>query len=518
MTTSSRWRKLRPTGLAAAVLLILPGCDFGIESVNIDDTRLRTVEPQFQLNQVIVSSAPQTAMFRCEASVVQQHLRVFTGVGACANFNIAARNNMGGNWTNAYQTRLRALNDILDVTESDPTRVNLHSMARIMRAYTMMRVTDTYGDVPYTEAARAYTDGIVFPAYDAQEFIYTSPQGILEELRSATAALNASQPTVSEAMYNGNITQWRRFGNSLLLRAGMRLTKVNPTLAQQYVQAAVAGGVMESNADDAVVRHENNYRNPMGTTMNANEGFNEYAPEPFVNYLKNRGDPRTGSIFVRYPVATSGGGQTLAAGNSNPANQIGIPMGYDNNTIGAVLAQYGINNVHQFSQTDRRRVFDVLAPSFLVTNAQTQLLLAEAAHRGWVSGNPATYYANGMRAHLQQVSTQYQNTAIPPATIDAFVAANPLNTAGNVLEQINTEYWVASFAIPDESWANFRRSCYPALPPSLMQGDLGPNERFMRRLLYPEGELALNPNYDQGTMPDRIDTRIWWDVRVSETC
>lgn len=517
MKLNGRLQFARPGGALAAALLLLAGCDFGIETVNIDRTQLTSVEPEFQLNSVIVNSAPTIDMMRCEATIVQQHLRVFTGVGACANFNLDARQNTAGNWTNGYQTRARALVDILDQTRDDAARSNLYNMARIMRAYTFMRITDTYGDVPYREAALGFKAGNVFPTYDKQEFIYTSPEGILEELAKASAALDPAKAAPRDALYNGDVARWKRFGNSLLLRAAMRLSKVKPDLAQQYVARAVAGGLLQSNADNATVRHTNEYRNGPGATLNANEGFNEYLPAPFVDYLKGRNDPRLAAIAVRYPTAVSSAGQTAANANRTPAAQIGIPMGYDNNTIGTVVKQLGLPSVYAFTQTDRLRMLDVLAPSFLVTYPQTQLLLAEAAFRRWAPGDPATLYANGIRAHMQKISTSYQNTAIPQAAIDAFVAANPLQ-AGKELEQINTEYWVASFLITDEAWANFRRSCYPALPPNPLQGDLGPNERFIRRLGYPDGERTLNPNMKDGTSPDRIDTRMWWDVKVSATC
>src|SRR5215207_1459462 len=119
---------LRPTALLAIALLALPGCDLGLEALNTDETRLRTVEPQFQLNNVILNSAPQTGQYRCESTIVQQHLRVFTGVAACGNFNVAARTNMDGNWTNGY-SRLVALQDVLDATKDDPARQNLYNMA-----------------------------------------------------------------------------------------------------------------------------------------------------------------------------------------------------------------------------------------------------------------------------------------------------------------------------------------------------------------------------------------------------
>ena len=251
-TSSRLWR----SGLLGAALLSVWACDSGFDTLNTDTTRLTGVEPVMQLNTAVLSSAPNLTMFQCEMSIVKQHARVFTGVGACGNFNVDARETSESNWNNGYQVRLRNLVDALGNSEGDPAQANLHQMLRIWRAYTFMRITDSYGDVPYLQAGVGALEGIVFPEYDPQEQIYTSEVGILEELANATAALDASLPQPTrDVLYGGDVTRWRRLGNSLLLRAAMRLTKVNPTLAAEYVARAVAGGVMESNDDNAVIRH-----------------------------------------------------------------------------------------------------------------------------------------------------------------------------------------------------------------------------------------------------------------------
>jgi hypothetical protein len=510
MEIGMKWRALRP-GLAAAVLLQLSGCDFGLESVNVDTTRLREVDPVFQLNNVIVGSAPPGDELRCEGSTVQQFLRVSTGFFACANFNVASRSTMGHQWDGNYG-RLLALNDVLDELQDDSDQQNLYSMARIMRAHVIMKISDTYGNVPYSEATQAL-DGIVFPAYDTQENIYTGPRGILEELQNASAALNPSAPAPDEALYDGNVEQWRRFGNSLLLRAAMRLTKVAPAVAEQYVQAAYQGGLMQSNADNALIRHDPNYTSAIGGTANGNEKGNEYLPQTFVEYLRTMNDPRLEAIAVRWPNATGPAGQTRENRLFGADKQIGMPMGYDQNTIARVLPDYGLGTHYQFSRADPFRIYALLAPAFLVTYSQTQLLLAEAAFRDWVPGDPATYYENAVRADLERISSDYVDTEIAASVIDAYVAAHPLDL-GNALEQINNEYWVASFMSPNESWSNFRRSGYPAIPANPLKGDLT-TEDFFRRLLYPEDELNLNPHYTDGTLPDIMDTRVWWDVDMA---
>jgi hypothetical protein len=517
---SRRTRTLLGCGLLGAALTVMSSCDRGLEALNTDRTRLTSVEPVMQLNNAIVNSPANLTMLQCETSIVKQHMRIFTGEGACGNFNVDARGQSNNNWNNGYQTRLRNLRDAVQNSEGTPAQQNLHNMARIFAAYTFMRITDSYGDVPYREAGFGHRGGNVFPEYDSQEFIYTSPQGILEEIKNATAALNPAlaRPT-NDLLYGGNIDQWRRFGNSLLLRAALRLTKVRPDLAQQYVQAAIngPGGLMQSNADNAVVRHSSEFRNQPGNSLNGGQSHFNYLVHDFVDHLQRNNDPRLGAIAVRYPNATSAATQTPAGADRNPANQIGIPMGFDNTTIVPVASAQGLRSFFAYSQPDRQRIMDPQAPSFLLTYGQTQLLLADAITRGWATGNAATHYQNGIRAHMQQISTSYNNTTIPQSAIDAYVAANPL-LPGTALEQINTEYWIASFLIADESWANFRRSCFPRLTPNPRQDDLGPGERFMRRFGYPDAEQSLNPNVVNGVSPDRIDTRVWWDVRVNEFC
>lgn len=515
---SSRTRGLHRSGVIGAALLFLTACDSGFDTLNTDKTRLTSVDPVMQLNTAIVASPANLTMLQCETSIVKQHMRIFAGVGACGNFNVDARDVSSNNWNNGYGTRLRNLVDALRKTEDEPARANLHNIAQIWRAYTMMRITDSYGDVPYSQGALGFLEGVAFPEYDSQESIYTGPQGILEELSNATAALNASAPRpTSEVLYGGDITKWQRLGNSLLLRAGMRLSKVNPGLAEQYVSEAVSGGVMQSNDDNAVIRHTSEYRNDPGNSLNGGQSHFNYLVADFVDYLQDTNDPRLGAIAVRYVGAAGSGSQTEANATRDPEDQIGMPMGYDNTNINPIAEAAGIGSFYAYSQPDRKRIMDPQAPSFLVTYAQTQLLMAEAAHRNWIPGNAAEFYENGIRAHMEQISTSYNNTMIPESEIEAYIAAHPLE-AGRELEQINTQYWIASFLIADESWANFRRSCYPALTPNPRQDDLPEDENFMRRFGYPASERSLNPNVSSGVTPDEIGTRVWWDIRQSASC
>jgi hypothetical protein len=376
-----------------------------------------------------------------------------------------------------------------------------------------MVLTDTYGDIPYSQGGAGYSDAVFLPAYDPQQAIYTD---LIKELTEASAALNATgRIEGGDVLYSGNIARWKRFGYSLLLRAGMRLSKVDPNRAQQVVQAALAGGVITTNADNAVLRHDANYLQGIGNTLNATEAANFYLAAPFVNHLKNTNDPRLSAIAIRYVGAASGPQQTPARGSTAPSDQIGMPLGFDNAGITQVAANLGLASFYDFSQVDRRRMAKNTAPTFFVTAAQTNLLLAEARHHGWITtGTVQDYYEAGVRAHMDQLASYDPGSAVPASAIDAYLGANPFD-ATKALEQINTQYWIASFLNGPEAWANFRRSGFPILTPNPFPGRDLKTESFIRRLTYPNSEISVNKaNLDAAVArmgPDILDTRVWWD-------
>jgi hypothetical protein len=141
-------------------------------------------------------------------------------------------------------------------------------------------------------------------------------------------------------------------------------------------------------------------------------------------------------------------------------------------------------------------------------------LLAEAAQRGWITGTPAaTYYANGVTAAMEMLGLQ-AGAGPSTAQVTAYVAANPL-VSGSELQMINDQYWVASFMDETESWANWRRSGYPALTPVDYFGN-ATNGTIPRRYTYSTVEAATNTaNYNAAasilTNGDKMTSRVWWD-------
>ncbi|MVT08357.1 SusD/RagB family nutrient-binding outer membrane lipoprotein [Chitinophaga tropicalis] len=503
--------------LSIIISFSLVACDKGLSDLNVNETNSTSLDPVLLLNQAIINTSFPVKSLVFDVGIVQQMISPNGGVLAGANFNQDSRDvTTQPLWTAYYQSVIKNTYDARTRAKDLPNRSNIYNMVRIYQSYVFMILTDEYGDIPYLEGGAGLTTGALFPKYDRQQDIYPS---IIQELTEAAAALNTTAVIeTGDLLYAGNVAKWKKFAYSLLLRAGMRLSKVDEAKAQSTVQAAVAGGVITVNADNAYIRHDANYTQPIGATLNGGEAANFYLAKPFADQLKNSNDPRLSAIAIRYIGATSGAGQTVAAGTTDPTKQIGMPIGRDNGTIAAAATADGLASFYEYSQVDRRRMLKTFSPVFLVTVAQTNLLLAEARFRGWITtGTAAQYYTDGIAAHMDQMAVYDPNSAIIADARDAYIAAHPLS-AGNELKEINTQYWIASFLNGPEAFANFRRSGFPELSPN-PYGQPGnpdvPEGTFIRRLTYPTSELSVNSeNVNEAISrqgADKLSTRIWWD-------
>lgn len=492
----------------------ISSCDKDFEEININPVLPTSLDPGYLFSNAQFSSVLTTYFY--EAQIVQQINTPFTGVVEGGNHNVVYDPNSSASFNTLYNGPVKFLADVLDKTKDNPARSNLYNMARIWRAYVFTVLVDTYGDVPYFDAGKAFLEGKNRPAYDDQKAIY---EDILKEYEEATNDLDAAKLIESgDLFYKGNIAQWKRLGNSLLLRAGMRYTKVNAAKAEQIVKKAVdaaRGGILQSNDENARIQFNETYNSPTGGLWHGTERANFYLGQPFVDYLKATADPRLKWIAVKYetpanPLATAG------AANTNPADQQGMPYGYTDATIVNAPGFPGkIGAAFKYSQVNRATVGKITAPEFFITHAQTQLLLAEAAHRGWISGSAADYYNAGVKAHMEQLK-QYDVTAVVSADEqNAYLAANPFN-ATRALEQINTQYWIASFLNGSEAWANFRRSGYPQLPVNPYPGKDPAVTDFIHRLVYPARERSVNAEGIAAAVArmgaDNLATRVFWDT------
>jgi len=379
------------------LITCLSGCDKGFVEINTDPVRQTTIDPTFTFAQALLGSAVNTQNY--QLAIVQQIIDPWTGTPSGGNENVYNDAPAGALFGSYYGGPVKYLTDVIGNTKNDPTRSNLYNMARIWKAYVCMVLVDTYGDVPYSQAGLAHLEGINLPKYDAAEDIY---KDIFNELEQAPKALDATKAIeTNDPFYKGNIAQWKKLGNSLLLRVAMRYTKFDPVKAKQGVIDAVNGGVLASNSDNAMLAFNSTYTNSAISWVYA-ELSNMYLAAPFIDYLKSTADPRLSVIAVRY--ANPSNKQNPGAADTAPADQIGMPFGYDNATISTAPGYPGnIGTAWKYSQCSRTTLTKVDAPWFFVTYSQTQLLLAEATYRGWISGDVASLYNAGVKANFDQM-------------------------------------------------------------------------------------------------------------------
>lgn len=504
--------------LAAALLFCVSGCDKDFEQINTNPVLPTSLDAGYLFSNAEFLTATATLPYHMQ--IVQQIGTPFTGVLEGGNHNIINDNNTNPVFNNYYGGPVRLLIAAIEQTKDNPGRSNLYNMARIWKAFVFHVLVDTYGDVPYSEAAKAFLEGVSLPKYDDQKAIYDD---LLKEVSEATAALDAGKPTENgDLFYKGNIGKWKALGNSLLLRLAMRYTKLDENKAKQYAALAVdpaRGGVMASNADNAYITFNADYNHPNANSFQGTERANFYLGRPFVDYLKATSDPRLSFIAAKYtdPSAT-----TVAAAepaDTTSAAQIGMPFGYKDATLPTEPLYPGkVGAAFKYSQLNRRTVAKITSPEFFITYAQTQLLLAEAAFRGYITGDAASFYAAGVRGHMGQMA-QFDPVAIISSGLqDSYLLGNPYDAA-KALEVINTQYWIASFLNGAEAWANFRRSGYPMLPRNTYP-DQDPDVKastdgFIHRVVYPDREKSVNAaNYNEAVSRiggDKLTTRIFWD-------
>lgn len=426
-------------------------------------------------------------------------------------------------WQVAYSDQVKTVVDLTQFTKDKPQYKNLYQISRLMRVLILQRITDLYGDVPYSQAGLGYYSSTFFPKYDAQQSIYTD---MLKEIEEATNALDAgADKPGGDVFYKGNIDQWKRFGYSLMLRTAMRLTKVDATTAQAWAAKAV-GKTFTGNADNASVKHD---ATGGRTTINRNsqvligDGGQEHYyvkwSKTFIDFLKGSNDPRLGRVAVTQLYTSANTKAQNPAFNATPAAQKGMPNGKDLSGIAGrdISSDPSYTTFPDYSSPHPGMIKrDGL--TFILTYAETELLLADAAQRFGVGGTAtaATHYNNGVKAAMTYLSQYDAAMTVSDGEADAWLALNPY-AAANGLAAINNQYWVLTCTLLDfyEAWSNWRRTAYPVLTPVVYPNN-ATNGTIPRRFPYPSFEAASNPdNYNAAraavTGGDNLTGRVWWD-------
>ncbi|MGI6322852.1 MAG: SusD/RagB family nutrient-binding outer membrane lipoprotein [Bacteroidales bacterium] len=541
-------KKFKIITFISAFLLLFVGCDQDFEELALKGQKYTLTD----LDPGIVFAGSQRVGFgnswESEATVVQYFVNAYNlGATAGFNFNYDVLSQQNAAWGN-YTGNLRTYKNLIKIIDEEyPEKTNLKSVIRIWKAFVFMNIVDTHGDVPYFDAIRA-DEGPDYwrPKYDDAQEIYNDLEN---EIKEAVAALDPNKDFMEYDVFFGpkghvgspnaavQVARWKKVGNTLLLRIALRYSKLNPTKGAALA-SEVYNGVMESNDDNVMVTYEQPHfsNGRHGLLVNAaTNPYYYYAAEPFVNQLKNTRDPRSKYIIAKFDDAVNVQNST---GSLDWDDQFGVPVGVQADDI--VDPALGYRGPHpnsnglNYSQINVQAGASTLTPSYWLTYAQTSLLLAEAAHRGWIPGGDEKakeYYENGIKADMDRYELMATYAASNPANgityplkiTDAEKAtylAHPLvawNT-DDALKLINTQYWVVNIWDPREGLFNWRRSGYPVLERNKYNDYLLQNggDGFVHRYRYTDEEYRRNRENVEAAAAkiggDFLTTRVFWDI------
>ncbi|MEM8524089.1 MAG: SusD/RagB family nutrient-binding outer membrane lipoprotein [Bacteroidota bacterium] len=390
-------------------------------------------------------------------------------------------NDFNTQWSTFYAGVLNELRLATEITEADETltearKANQLAIIEIIRIHAYHSLVDAYGDVPYTQALNSVE--FPLPAYDSQESIYMD---LLSRLSAATNSIDEGVASfdAGDLIYNGDMSKWKKLGNSLLMRMAMRIVDIDAATATTYITQA-AGGVFTSNSDNAlfIFEEDANLANPLYIDATVNNRDDFAVTDVLVENLQQMSDPRL-EVYA----------DTTLTGTYK-----GMPYGL---TDGEAFA------LKSTTSRPSEMVRSATAPAVIMDYAEVQFLLAEAYERGILSGDASESYAAGVTA-----SMNYWGITDEAAIAD-YVAANSYDAA-NWKESLGWQKWIAFYMNGPQAWAEWRRLDFPVLEvPTAATNSVIPV-----RLPYPVDEQVRNETSLNAvtSTPNDLSTKLWWDV------
>lgn len=469
------------------------------------------------------------------ASTAIQQLATPGGISAVGNFYRDNAETSSAPFEFTYNDQLKNIAEILKQTGTlgydEGNKVNMRNASRILKAFSFQRITDFYGALPYFEANKGIDDlrfdddGIIFPKYDKQSVIYTE---MLKELDEAIAAMSETNPdegfTKADMIYDGDIAKWKKWGYSLMLRMAMRVSNVDPGMANTYVAKAVAGGVFESNDDNVWIPmstgpSEWTNQNGISRAFYPGDGGNpDFLSKRLIDFLMGTNPSTVADDDPRLMILSGGIADWNASEwlpiNENPLEQKGLPNGKDHGDLEAIEGR-PIVEVETYSRINFLLLQDD-DPYMIMNHAEVEFLLAEAAESGigGVTGAAAHYNA-GVKSAMQMYKPfgqgDAENTAkltVTDAQVAGYLATYPY-ASRPALEMIGEQMWVSKFMNWWEAWSDWRRTGFPVLEAFNYDGNVT-GGTIPRRLMYPSTEVGGNPNFTESDK-NNYTSRVWWD-------
>lgn len=472
--------------IIAAFTLGLFSCTKGFEEINQDPTK-----PTAVTATQLITGIERTASDIMYAGSVNDNLGMLyaqyfsqtqTETQSQYQLDEGANNLL---WT-SYSVPLSNIQELLRINKlnPEPASANQNAIAKILSVWIYQVLTDAYGNVPFTEALRG--DQLILTSkYDDSKTIY---DGLISLLNEQIAALDPTFGSFrsGDIIYSGDVNKWKKLANALKLRIGLRMIKADAAKAKQVIEEASAG-TFTGITDEAkftylsIAPDQFPYNDQDGTSI-SNAYF---VSSTLVDFMQETGDPRL-PMYAR------------VAPTSNTI--VGKPYGLGSFT-----------NINQYSRGSAK-VYSTTFPGYIMSYAEVQFALAEAAARGFdVGGDAETFYANGVKASMQF-------WGVGNADANTFLAANPFDQA-NWKNIIGTQKWVALYNQGLQGW--FERTRLNFTKPNGDPFFRAPNTILDNtvtfvpyRITYPLAEMSNNADaYNAAKTAmggDNKGIKLWW--------
>lgn len=389
-------------------------------------------------------------------------------------------NNFDVEWSDLYADVLNELNVAKGLVDANAglsagQKANQLAVISLLREYTFHNLTDMYGALPYTSALNPEESPL--PTYDSQPDIYN---GIVANVTAAVNSIDTGSDgfTTGDAIFDGDMEAWKKFGASFLMRVALRMSNINQGKATDVMNGINPTDLITSNANNALFVFDANpeIANPLFVDANI-DGRDDFAvTDVLIDGLKSMGDPR----LEAYAALT------------NTGEYVGMP--------------YGLTDGEAFdlkSTTSRPNpaIREATVPAIMIDAAEVNFMLAEAYERGILTGGSAAdSYAAGVTASMEYWG--YTD----PAAISGYLTANPYNG----MQSIGMQKWLAFYMNGPQAWAEQRRLDVPALSVPAA----ATNAVIPVRLPYPISEQERNGTElgKVSSNPNDLSTKLWWDV------
>lgn len=470
-------------GMLAALSLTITGCSKFLD-INENPTKVVDLDPSY----LLPSSQANIGM------VIGNHFQVYGGLWAqywAQNISSSQYRNIeqinldpssfDRPWQFLYAGALQDLQIIIDKT--DTKRLEQYAaISELLKAYSFQVLTDAFGDIPLRDAVKGGDQDILAPTYDPQQLVYDSIFAIIDRGLALVDPATTAKPGKDDLIFGGNMANWQAFGNTLKLRAYMRLTKVDSARAAEGIKSLAGKTFLTTDAKITYVSTGGSQNPLFAEVLGLGRVQNLLASSTAVDQMNALNDPRVFTFYRTSP-------DTFGIAGI-PQGSYRIQWQYKFSTPNTAVGAYG--------QSDS----SALAPVKFISAAESYFLQAEAAAHGWLPGDAKALYEQGIAASF----TAY-NVA-PGNYIDNQVAAFPATLEAQVQAIITQKYFAMCGNQNFEAWTEWRRTGYPSFLVRSLASVL-PAGQMPQRFLYPNIEITRNPNFPGAKLPY---DKVWWDV------